>query len=186
MFQWSVGFWQATQGDLPLLGYQQGQWVHSEGKEQFPQISILTLKLSETEVYFTGVFISVRKRYLFSPLLKILFFPLSKHIIFRLPSWPFCLNSSLCCIYFILLLPLSHFLSPFFLFSLFPFSFTFSPFFSPPYYIFSQMTSADIPLWVFSNIFPGFLKLFLVCYHNKRSLFHISCNFICKKQEEKS
>ncbi len=33
-------------------------------------------------------------------------FPLSWHVVFRLPSWPFRLNSSLFCNYFTLLLPL--------------------------------------------------------------------------------
>ncbi len=52
---------------------------------------------------------------------------------FRLPSWPFCLNSSLFCINFTLLLLLSHFLSPVFLFHLYflPFSLPLFIFFPP-------------------------------------------------------
>jgi hypothetical protein len=65
-----------------------------------------------------------------------IFFHLSRQVIFRLPSWPFCLNSSLFCIYFTL------FLTPFlplfsFSFPFLPFSVTFSPFFSSPFHIFS-------------------------------------------------
>ncbi len=89
----------------------------------------------------TGVYISVRKRYLFPPppLWKWYFFPLSRHVVFRLPSWSFCLTFSLFCIYFTLLLPLFSFYFPFLSFSFLflPFSFTFSPFFSSPFHIFS-------------------------------------------------
>jgi hypothetical protein len=42
-----------------------------------------------------GVYISVQKRYLSPPLLKMIFFLLSGHVVLRLPSLPFCLNSSL-------------------------------------------------------------------------------------------
>ncbi len=66
---------------------------------------------------------------------KLYSYPLLGHIIFWLLSWLFCLNSSLFCIYFTLLLPPpSHFLSPFLFFLL-----HFSPFslclfiFFPPY-----------------------------------------------------
>ncbi len=65
------------------------------------------------------------------PLMKMIFFPLLGHVVFRLPSWPFCLNSSLFCNYFTLLVPLFSFLSPFFLF------FYIYPFFSLPFHIFS-------------------------------------------------
>jgi hypothetical protein len=73
------------------------------------------------------------------PLLKMIFFPFLLHIVFPLPSWPFCLNSSLFCNYFFLLLPLFSFSFPFLPFSFFflPFSFTCSPFFSSPFHIFS-------------------------------------------------
>ncbi len=92
----------------------------------------------------TGVYISVRNRYLFPPppFWKWYFFPLSRHVIFWLPLRPFCLNSSLFCIYFTLFLiffPLSSFFFPLlpfsFLFLLF--SFTFFLFFSSPFHIFS-------------------------------------------------
>ncbi len=87
----------------------------------------------------TGVYISVQKLYLSPPpFWKWYFFPLSRHIIFGLPLWLFCLNSSLFCIYFTLLLPLSSFSFPFlpFSFPFLPFSCTFSPFFSSPFHIF--------------------------------------------------
>ncbi len=79
--------------------------------------------------------------------MKMIFFPLSQYVIFQPPSWPFCLNSSLYCNYFTLLLPLFSFSFLFlpFSFSFLPFSITFSPFFSSPFsYFFPQMTSADI------------------------------------------
>jgi hypothetical protein len=95
------------------------------------------------------------------PLLKIIFFPLSGHLVFRLPLWPFYLNSSLFCNYFTLLLPL------------FSFSFPFSSFFCPLFFLFllhfpsfslrlfmffPQIILADIPPppggEVFSNIGP--------------------------------
>ncbi len=64
-----------------------------------------------------GVYILVRKRYLFPPtLLKVIFFPLLRHIVFQLPLWSFALHLA----YFAFILPFyfpfSHFLSPFFLF----------------------------------------------------------------------
>jgi hypothetical protein len=78
----------------------------------------------------------VRKRYLFPSHMKIIFFPLLRHIIFRLPSWPFALIFP----YFAIILPFyspfSTFISPFFLFLL-----HFPPFylrlfiFFPPNYI---------------------------------------------------
>jgi energy-coupling factor transporter transmembrane protein EcfT len=71
------------------------------------------------------------------PLLKIIFFPLSRHVIFRLPLWPFCLNSSLFCICYTLSLPLSHFLPPFFLFCPFFLFLLHFPPFSLPFHIFS-------------------------------------------------
>jgi hypothetical protein len=55
-----------------------------------------------------------------SPSWKWYFFPLSRFVVYRLPLWLFCLNSSLFCIYFTLLLPLFSFSFPFFLF-IFPF-----------------------------------------------------------------
>ncbi len=61
------------------------------------------------------------------PFLKMIFFHSLAICHFRLPSWPFCLNSSLFCIYFTLLLPL------------FSFFFTFSPFFSSPSHIFQYI-----------------------------------------------
>ncbi len=72
-------------------------------------------------------------------------FPLSRHVGFRLLSWPFCLNSTLICIYFPLLLPLFSFSLFLFFFTLssifFPLSsisFTFSPFFSATFHIYSR------------------------------------------------
>ncbi len=47
------------------------------------------------------------------PLLKMIFFPLSWHVVFWLPSWSFCLIFGLFCIYFTLLLPLFSFSFPF-------------------------------------------------------------------------
>ncbi len=95
-----------------------------------------------------GVYISVQKRYLSPPpLLKMIFFPLSRHIVFQLPSRLFCLNSSLFYNFFTRLLPLFSFSFPFLNFSFpflpfsFPFllfSFTFSPFFSSLFHILSR------------------------------------------------
>ncbi len=69
------------------------------------------------------------------PLLKIIFFPLSGHVIFRLPSRPFCLNSSLFCIYFTLLPLLLSFSYPFlcFYFIFPPFSLRLFIYFPPNY-----------------------------------------------------
>ncbi len=53
---------------------------------------------------YTGVYISVHKWYLF-PYPKMIFFPLSWYIVFQFLSLPFCLNSSLFCIYFTLYFP---------------------------------------------------------------------------------
>ncbi len=112
--------------------------------------------------------ISVQKKYLFPPPpphLKMIFFPLSRHVVFQLLVWPFCPNSSLFCIYFtlfislfsfsFLLLPFSFLLLPF-SFPFLPFSFTF-PSFSLPLFIF--FPSNDIGWYfaphgegVFSNI----------------------------------
>jgi hypothetical protein len=66
-------------------------------------------------------------------------FPSLTHFVFRLPSWPFCLNSSLFCINFTLLFPLFSFLFPFFLFRspFFLFLLHLPPFFSWPFHIFS-------------------------------------------------
>jgi hypothetical protein len=60
---------------------------------------------------------------IYSPPLKMKFFPLLRHIVFWLPSWPFCLDSSLFCNYFTLLLPSFSFSFPFL-----PFSLHFPPF----------------------------------------------------------
>jgi hypothetical protein len=68
-----------------------------------------------------------------------IFFSLSLHIVFRLPSWPFCLSSSLFSHYLTLLLPLFSFSFPSSIFC------TLSSFFSCHFILFPQMTSADIP-----------------------------------------
>ncbi len=95
---------------------------------------------------------------------------------FRLISWPFCLNSSLFCIYFSLLLPLFSFSFPFL--SLHPissFSFTFPPIFSFPFHIFPPN---DISWYfppgggLFSNIYsrplyPGGLLIFYLSQVSK-------------------
>ncbi len=84
------------------------------------------------------------------PLLKMIFFPLLRHIVFWLPLRPFRLNSSLFCNYFTLLLPLFPFSFPFLSFS-FPvplssFSFYIFPLFLFAFsYFFPQVTSTDIP-----------------------------------------
>jgi hypothetical protein len=88
----------------------------------------------------TGVYISVRKQYLFlSPLVKMIFFPPLVPCCFSTPILAFLPYSSLFCIYFTLLLPLFSFSFPFlpFSFPFLPFPFTFSPFFSSPLPIFS-------------------------------------------------
>ncbi len=73
------------------------------------------------------------------PLLKMIFFPLSRHVVFRLPSWPFFLN------FFPILHLFYPFTSPFliffplssFFFSLSSFFFYIFPLFSSPFHIFS-------------------------------------------------
>ncbi len=99
----------------------------------------------------TGVYISVQKRYLSPPpFWKRYFFPLLRHVVFWLPSWPFCLNSSLFAFILPFYFPFSHFLSPFFLFLL-----HFLPFSLRLFIFFPQMTLAEIPPSegrVFSNI----------------------------------
>ncbi len=98
-----------------------------------------------------GIYIMVRKKYLFpSSLLKMIFFFLfpSCDMLFRLLVGSICLSSFFFCTYFTLLLLFFHFLSSFFLFlSLF---FLFVLYF-PPFslllfiYFFPQMTLAGIP-----------------------------------------
>ncbi len=86
-----------------------------------------------------GLYFCPKMIFIPPPFWKWYFFPLSRHVVFRLLSWPFFLNSSLFCICFTLLLPLFSFSFPFlpFSFPFLPFSFTFSPFFSLPFHIFS-------------------------------------------------
>ncbi len=72
-----------------------------------------------------GLYFGPKTIFIPPPFWKWYFFPLLWHVIFRLPSWPFYLNSSLFCNYFTLLLPLFSFSFPFL-----PFTFPFlSPFF---------------------------------------------------------
>ncbi len=103
-----------------------------EDKYPLPNMADLTSCLDSYTISQGSIFRSENDIYP-PPLLKIIFFLLSLHVIFRLPSWPFCLNSTLFCNYFTLLLPLSHFLSPFFLFLLHfpPFSLRLFIFFPP-------------------------------------------------------
>ncbi len=84
-----------------------------------------------------GLYFGPKTIFIPPPFWKWYFFPLSRHVVFRLPSWPFCLNSSLFCIHFTLFLPFSHFLSPFFIFlsPFFLFLLHFPPF-SLPLFIF--------------------------------------------------
>ncbi len=81
------------------------------------------------------------------PLLKMIFLPLSGDIVFT-PIVAFLLYSSLFCFYFTLLLPFSHFLSPFFLFPspspFFLFLLHFSAVSLPLFKFSPQMTLADI------------------------------------------
>jgi hypothetical protein len=75
----------------------------------------------------SGVYILIRKWYLSPPLPRMIFFPISWHIILQLLLCPFCLNSSQFCIYplyFTLLLPS------------FSFSFPHSSLFFPPFFLF--------------------------------------------------
>ncbi len=81
-----------------------------------------------------------------SPFPKMIFFPLSDTTFFKLPLWPFCLNSP----YFAFILPFSFtflFSYPFLLFfPLSSFFFCIFPLFLFPFSYFSpQVTSADIP-----------------------------------------
>jgi hypothetical protein len=94
---------------------------------------------------------------------KMIFFPLSRHVVFRLPSWPFCLNSSLFCIFlnpftslFLTFFSLSSFF--FYIFPLFLFAFSY---FSP------QMTSAD----------SIYIPIYRVLFHCS-SKFPLSCVFL--------
>jgi hypothetical protein len=123
----------------------------------------------------TGVYIFRSENYIYSPppLLKMFFFfPLSQHIVLRLPSWPFCLNSSLFCNHFTLLFPLYSFPFPFlpFSFPFLPFSFTFSSFFLFAFSYFSpQMTSADISICLLQTEYRNG-KLLFVCFKRKRKM----------------
>ncbi len=77
-------------------------------------------------------------------LLKMIFFPPLRTYCYFTPIVAFCLDSSLFCIYFTLLLPLFYFLFSLFLpfsFPIIPFSLTFSSFFI----FFPWMPSTDIP-----------------------------------------
>ncbi len=97
--------------------------------------------------YTRGLYFGPKTIFIPPPFWKWYFFPLSRHVVFRLPSWPFCLNSSLFCNYFTLLLPLFSFSFPFlpFLSLFYLLLLHFPSFFSSPFsYFFPQMTSADI------------------------------------------
>ncbi len=80
------------------------------------------------------------------PLPKMIFSPLSRHIFFQLLSWPFYLNPSLFCIYYILLLPIFSLFYPLssFLFLLFLFLWHLPPVSLPLFLFFPQMLLADI------------------------------------------
>ncbi len=86
-----------------------------------------------------GLYFGPKTIFIPPPLWKWYFFLLSRHVVFRLPLWSFCLTFSLFCNYFTLLLPLFPFSFPFLSFSFLflPFSFTFSLFFSSPFQFFS-------------------------------------------------
>ncbi len=89
-----------------------------------------------------GVYILIQKRYLPPPprLPKIIFSPLLQHVVFWILLCPFCLNSSLYCIYSRFLLPIFSVFLPFLLSSFFfpfpPFSFPLSSFFFPAFLLF--------------------------------------------------
>jgi hypothetical protein len=88
--------------------------------------------------YPRGLYFNLKMILIPAPLSKNYIFPLLRYIIFVLLLSPFCLNSSLFCIYFTLLLPNSFF---FFLSSFF---FSISPFSLPLLIFFPHRTSADI------------------------------------------
>jgi hypothetical protein len=100
------------------------------------------------------------KWYLSSLFLKVIFSPLSLHVVFWLLLCHFCLSSSLFYIYFTLSLPIFSFSLPLLLFlSPFLIHLQHFPSFSLPLLIFSpQMTSAEIApppgAGVFSKIWP--------------------------------
>ncbi len=79
-----------------------------------------------------GLYFGPKMIFIPPPFWKLYFLPLSQHVFLGLPSWPFCLNSSLFCNYFTPLFPFFSFLSPFFLFFLLHF-----PLFSLRLFIFS-------------------------------------------------
>ncbi len=111
-------------------------------------IELYPIEIHHIDKGARGLYFGLKTKFIPPSFLKWYFFPLSRHVVFPLPSWPFFLNSSLFCIYFTLLLPLFSFPFPFLLFSFpfLPFSFTFSPFFLFTFsYFFPQMTPADIP-----------------------------------------
>ncbi len=104
----------------------------------------------------------------FPPLLKLYFSPFSRHVVFRLPSWPFCFNCSLFCIYFTLLLPLFSFSFPFLTF-FFPLSYFFlspSSFFLSPFFLFLS------PFFLFLlHFLPFSLGLFIFFPPNDIGLY---------------
>ncbi len=93
---------------------------------------------------YQGSIIRSKNIIYFPPFLKLIFFPLSRHIIFLLPKWPFCLNSSL---FFALILSFYFFLRisfSFLPFPFLPFLLHFPPFSLPLFIFFPQMTLAHI------------------------------------------
>jgi hypothetical protein len=97
---------------------------------EIKDILVSCIRLQDT----AGVFILVRNYIYPLPLFQKWYFSPSRDIIFRLLSWPFCLDSSL------------HLLAYFCIyFSLSSFFFIFSHFYLPLFKFFPQMTWANIP-----------------------------------------
>ncbi len=126
----------------------------SDSKIEFKSDLAFGAVLSCFQLSRAGVYISVQKRYSPPPMI---FFPLSRNVVFRLLLWPFCLISPYFAFIFSCYFPFSLFLSPFiyFLSSFFLFLLHFSPFslplfiFFPPNYIGWYSTvegGGDIPI----------------------------------------
>ncbi len=94
--------------------------------------------VSVCKLYDRGLCCGPKTIFIPPPPQKLFFFPLSQHVVFRLLLCPFCLNSSLFCIYFTSYFPFALFLYPFhfFLSSVLLFLINFSLFhIFPPNYI---------------------------------------------------
>ncbi len=92
-----------------------------------------------------GLYFGPKTIFILPLLLKMIFSPSHDMSFFRLPLWPFCLNSSLFCIILPFYFPFSQFSFPLLSFSFyFLFLFYFPPFSLCLFIFFPQMISANI------------------------------------------